>query len=261
MKPVFKACLAMIGLVVMVSACGCVSKTDFDKCRIRNQTQADLIEKLEANQEQNRLEADRAKRQYEAMLRDQQGCDEKMAALRAVLDQKNAMIAELAERVGQVALPPELNTALTDWASQIGSDVVSFDQQTGIVRFKSDLLFAKGSDAVDNQMVANLQSLAGILNSSSAEGFDVLIVGHTDDIRIGSVTQRMHPTNWHLSAHRAISVEKILADSGVSSTRIAVMGMGEFKPIEPNLPNKGGNPKNRRVEIYIVPAGGLWPGK
>ena len=38
-------------------------------------------------------------------------------------------------------------------------------------------------------------------------------------------------------------------------TRLAVMGFGEHRPLEPNKPNQKGNPVNRRVEIYIIPSG------
>ena len=88
--------------------------------------------------------------------------------------------------------------------------------------------------------------------------FDVLIVGHTDDIPIKKPdTLLKHPSNWHLSAHRAISVERILAAAGMLETRLSVMGMGQFRPIAPNASGQKGNPMNRRVEIYIVPAGSV----
>ena len=40
---------------------------------------------------------------------------------------------------------------------------------------------------------------------------------------------------------------------------LAIMGMGQYRPIAPNKPGNGGNEKNRRVEIYIVPAGQIYP--
>jgi chemotaxis protein MotB len=43
--------------------------------------------------------------------------------------------------------------------------------------------------------------------------------------------------------------------SGVNPKRISVRGFGEFRPIEANEANKKGNPKNRRVELYLIPAG------
>ena len=45
-----------------------------------------------------------------------------------------------------------------------------------------------------------------------------------------------------------------MADAGVNEKRTAAVAMGEFRPIVDNKPGKGGHPKNRRVEIYIVPA-------
>ena len=111
-------------------------------------------------------------------------------------------------------------------------------------------------DTVQPEAKERLEALSEVLNSPVAEGFDVLIVGHTDDMRIGKpATRAKHPTNWHLSAHRAIAVEKVLAQAGMTEVRMVVMGMGQFRPIEPNEPKQQGNPKNRRVEIYIVPAG------
>jgi len=41
----------------------------------------------------------------------------------------------------------------------------------------------------------------------------------------------------------------------MDSKRLSVRAFGEYRPIEPNQPGKKGNPKNRRVEIYIVPEG------
>ena len=96
------------------------------------------------------------------------------------------------------------------------------------------------------------------MESEAAKRFDLIIVGHTDDIPIQRPDTRVkHPTNWHLSAHRAITVENILAGAGLAETRLTVSGRGEFRPIEPNGPNRTGNPKNRRVDIYIVPAGAV----
>ena len=177
-------------------------------------------------------------------------------ALKEQIAQKQALIDQLSEQVGQIALPAELSSALADWALQSGSDLVTYDQETGIVRFKSDLLFELGSDTVQAEATPSLEGLAQIMNTPAARAFDLLVVGHTDDVwNALPTTMAKHPSNWHLSAHRAISVEAILAGAGIAETRLAVMGMGEFRPIEPNAPGRQGNPKNRRVEIYIVPAG------
>jgi chemotaxis protein MotB len=143
---------------------------------------------------------------------------------------------------------------LEDFAE--GKEMVTYDSSRGIVKFKSDLLFERGSDKVTPAAGEAVRSLCRILNSEQGKNFDVIIAGHTDDLRISRpATREKHPTNWHLSAHRAISVLNIMARSNVASERTSVRGFGEFRPIVPNKPNKKGNPQNRRVEIYIVPKG------
>ena len=92
-----------------------------------------------------------------------------------------------------------------------------------------------------------------MLTSNEAQGYDVVVVGHTDSQRISSGTAQRHPTNMHLSAHRAISVRKVLGDRGVAWERIQAAGWGEHRPAVPNNAN-GGTAENRRVEIYLVPS-------
>jgi chemotaxis protein MotB len=143
---------------------------------------------------------------------------------------------------------------LEDFAKD--KEMVEYDSSRGIVKFKSDLLFEPGSDIVAPTAGEVIKSLCKIMNSEQGKKFDVIIAGHTDDIRIGKPeTREKHPTNWHLSAHRAISVLDIMSNSGISPERMSVRGFGEFRPIAPNAPNKKGNSQNRRVEIYIVPQG------
>jgi chemotaxis protein MotB len=181
---------------------------------------------------------------------------QKIAALEEDLGRKKTLIASMQQRLlyGGLSLPVELSTVLEDFAE--GKEMVTYDSSRGIVKFKSDLLFERGSDKVTPAAGEAVRSLCRILNSKQGKNFDVIITGHTDDLRISRpVTREKHPTNWHLSAHRAISVLNIMARSNVASERMSVRGFGEFRPIVPNKPNKKGNPQNRRVEIYIVPKG------
>jgi hypothetical protein len=61
----------------------------------------------------------------------------------------------------------------------------------------------------------------------------------------------------HLSAHRAISVRRVLSDRGVAPERVQAAGWGEHRPSVPNTAS-GNTPANRRVEIYLVPS--TWRG-
>jgi len=158
--------------------------------------------------------------------------------------------------IRETILPEVLDTALKQFAAQYPS-AVEYDATRGTVKWKSDLLFALGSDVVKDSAKASLAGFAEIIGSADAGGFEVLVVGHTDDRPITrETTLRAHPTNWHLATHRAIAVSDALQTDGIPPTRIGVMGYGEYRPVVPNE-NEENRAKNRRVEIHIVPAGSI----
>lgn len=151
-------------------------------------------------------------------------------------------------------LPEQLHNALRQFANEHPTSVV-YDAGRGTMKWKSDLLFALGSDTVKETSQDSLRRFTEILKSQAAGGFEAIVVGHTDNRPIAKATTRAkHPTNWHLSVHRAISVATILKRNGLSPERIGVMGFGEFRPIADNSTANGGS-QNRRVEIYVLPSG------
>ena len=236
---------------------GCSGNQDL---RIQNDVQRRRIAKLEsdldtANLRIKQLEGQLAAAQQEGGI-EMRALQEKYDALLEHKKQLEEMIAQLQEKLllGGTVVPVELSTLLEDFANQ--HDMVTYDAQRGVVKFRSDLLFELGSAKVASSSIPAVQALSNILNGEEAKDFDVIIAGHTDDIRIAKpTTLDKHPTNWHLSSHRAISVLEIMMKSNVDPTRLSVRGFGEYRPVEENLPNRKGNPKNRRVEIFIVPKG------
>jgi len=127
---------------------------------------------------------------------------------------------------------------------------LTFDQRSGMLRFSSDFTFASGSAALSANAQTLVQKLATILNTPIAQPFEVKVVGHTDNQPIRRVASQ-HPSNMHLSAHRAISVRDALVGDGVTANRMQVAGYDEFRPIVPNGAN--GASANRRVEIFLAP--------
>jgi chemotaxis protein MotB len=244
------------GIVLWTAGCNCQQLNDL---KAQNRIQQQRIEDLEY--ELSLCNADlQQKMQALEGLSGQSGADMEaknamIAALEADIEKKKALIAKMQTQLMQAGapLPPEMNIMLQDFAKS--SDMIDFDVDTGMLKFKSDLLFSPGSDQVNPTAADAIKTLAGIMNSAEGKQFDIVVVGHTDDIPIKRpATLQKHPTNWHLSVHRAISVEQLLAQNGIAPERMAVKGYGEYRPLEPNKPNKGGNPVNRRVEIFIVPA-------
>ena len=245
-----------VAMVFLLAGCG----PDPKDLKIQNETQRKRIADLESEMQAAKLKLDQANRELDTY-RSKGGVEvaamtQKVAALEEELAKKKALIASMQQRLlaGGAALPVELTTMLEDFAKD--KDIVSYDSAKGVVKFKSDLTFESGSDKVSPAAAEVLKSLSTILNTDAARDFDVIIAGHTDDVRIArSATREKHPTNWHLSAHRAISVLDIMTKDGIAPERLSVRGFGEYRPLEANKPNRKGNPQNRRVEIYIVPEG------
>ncbi|MBN1806923.1 MAG: OmpA family protein [Sedimentisphaerales bacterium] len=241
---------------LLLNGCG----TELQDLKIQNNTQRERIAQLESELQTITLQHDQLKRKLAAAQGSSgieiQTLQQEIAALEEDIAKKKELIASMQERLllGGAALPVELSTLLEDFAAK--NDIVDYDSARGMVKFKSDLLFEKGSDTVAATAIQSIKSLCEILNSQEAKNFDVIIAGHTDDIPIGKPeTRAKHPTNWHLSVHRAIAVLNVMAGNKVDYKRMSVRGFGEYRPIAENKPEQKGNPQNRRVEIYIVAKG------
>ncbi len=167
------------------------------------------------------------------------------AGLEAQLAALDAKFAGL--RFGD--LDPTTDSALRELASQYG-DILEYDSARGMLRFKSDLTFASGSDQLNDSVKGALTKLGQILNSA-ARNYEVRVVGHTDTQRVRQLAGRNFKNNIELSAFRSISVRNFLVDSAaVAPQRFEIAGRGEFDPLVPNTAS-GNTPQNRRVEVFL----------
>jgi chemotaxis protein MotB len=154
---------------------------------------------------------------------------------------------------GAEPLGPALTDALTAFASQ-NPDLVEFDASRGVVKFKSDVTFAVGDATVTPKAKEVLARFGSILNASGADGYELLVAGHTDSTPVTNeaTKRRGHFNNWYLSAHRAIAVGGELVADGVSAKRMGVVGYADERPIASNA-TEAGKAQNRRVEVLILP--------
>ena len=242
--------------VLLVVGCG----PEMQDLRIQNNTQRKRIAVLESQLQANKLSLDQMQRKLSASKSKENieidALQQRIDALGEDINKKKSLLAAMQQQLlyGGAQLPVELSTLLEDFANR--EKMVTYDAARSLVKFKSDLLFERGSDKVASGAKKAVKSLCSILSSDQASKFDIIIAGHTDDMRISRPsTRQKHPTNWHLSAHRAISVLNIMSANKVSPERLSVRGFGEFRPIAKNKPGKKGSAQNRRVEIYIVPKG------
>jgi outer membrane protein OmpA-like peptidoglycan-associated protein len=112
-----------------------------------------------------------------------------------------------------------------------------------VVNMPQDLLFATDSAVVRGDLTRDLRAIAASLQKYPTS--NISVVGHTDNTGTAAY-------NLDLSQRRASSVAAILRDSGVSSSRMTIVGRGEDQPIASNLTPEG-RAQNRRVEIIIRP--------
>lgn len=241
--------------ILTVSGCGQVADL-----QIQNDLQQKRIGELTSELDSKTLELEQLKRQLasaEGMKSTElEVLQSEIAALKEDIALKKKLIESMQAQLltTGVQLPVELTTKLEELADKY--DMITYDSERGVLKFESDLTFERGSDQVTGTAVSAVQSLCTVLNSEEAKGFDVIVAGHTDDMPVSRAeTRAKHPTNWHLSAHRGISVVDLMIADGITPKRLSVRGFGEYRPVEPNLPDKKGNPKNRRVEIFIVAKG------
>lgn len=81
----------------------------------------------------------------------------------------------------------------------------------------------------------------------------IQVSGHTDRAPISGKLATQYPTNWELSAARAVHVVRFLAEKAkVPPTRLVASGYGEFHPVSSNK-TPTGRAKNRRIEILLTP--------
>lgn len=119
--------------------------------------------------------------------------------------------------------------------------------------FQSEVLFPSGQAQMTVDGLAAMDQLAQAIveveRQIPAEVDWVLQVdGHTDARPIQS---REFPSNWELSAARAISVVKYLISRGVSAHRVVAAGYGEFAPLEVGDTDEILR-KNRRIELKLT---------
>jgi chemotaxis protein MotB len=137
----------------------------------------------------------------------------------------------------------------------IGQKQVTMSQQplTLTISFSASTLYNSGQ--------ATLAPAAQVLLSNIAEKlkqlpdqFNIVIQGYTDNQPIATA---QFPSNWSLSAERAISVVSLFVTKGIDGTRLSAQGFGQFAPVAGN-DTEVGRAQNRRVVVVIhapAPAG------
>ena len=188
-----------------------------------------------------------------------------LAALQEALEASEARNRE--QEVEIVSLGSRLNAALAGRVQELSrhrseffarlSEALGDNPNVRVVgdRFvlPAEVLFPSGSADLGPEGRERIGRLSAALRRIAAEippdvDWVLRVDGHTDANPIA--TDRF-PSNWELSAARAISVARALEAAGIPPTRLAATGFAEHRPIAP-----GADPvslaRNRRIEFKLT---------
>ena len=111
------------------------------------------------------------------------------------------------------------------------------------------VLFDSGQAEVKKEGLDVLQKVVDILKD--VENKVIRIEGHTDNVKISGALARKYPTNWELSAARAINVTRFLQKQGIGPGKLSAVAYGPYNPVATNETPEG-RAQNRRIEISLV---------
>ncbi len=162
-------------------------------------------------------------------------------ALQEQLDAlERKQIEALKERVESLI---EVDPALRAYKDQIKLDITRDGLRIQIVDKKNRPMFELGSERLQAYADEILHSLAPVLNEMPNR---LKIVGHTD----ARPFTRDDRSNWGLSAERANSARRSLADYGYQEDKfLQVVGMADALPF---VEKDSFDPQNRRISMTVM---------
>ena len=124
--------------------------------------------------------------------------------------------------------------------------------EAAMILVKGALFFDSASAEIRSDMVPVVSRLARVLRRD-AQGFRIIIEGHTDDVPISTPA---YPSNWELSSARAGTVVRLFESFGVPHSDLRPVGFADTQPAFPNRTPAGepiemNRAKNRRILIRI----------
>lgn len=140
---------------------------------------------------------------------------------------------------------------LANMKNEIAQGQVTISELKGklTVNMEAAILFDSGKADVKTEGLGILAKIVDTLKAVKDKA--IRIEGHTDAVQISGALTRTFPTNWELSAARAINVTKYLQQQGVDPLNLSAAAFAEHKPVADNG-TKEGRAKNRRIEITLV---------
>ena len=143
------------------------------------------------------------------------------------------------------------NYLVQDLQDMVEGIEVELEKEEISITLPCEKMFPPGSVELSGEGQETLLRIANILKEMPER--DIRIEGHTDNVAISGSLKKEYPTNWDLSAKRAVNVVKFLiANVNIEPSRLAAVAFGEYRPVADNDTEKGRN-RNRRIVIDVLP--------
>jgi len=241
-----------------------------ERDRLKAQAEAGSASQGQAGELDKQLQAERGataralsqvdilNQQISAMRRQLAALEDALAASESRDRESQARIADLGSRLN-VALAQrvqELARYRSDFFGRL-RQILGNRPDIRIVgdRFvlQSEMLFPAGSATLKPEAGPELDRIAtAIVDLARQIPSDIPWVlrvdGHTDARPIASA---QFPSNWSLSAARAISVVQYLAGKGIPPQRLLAGAFGEFQPLDSGTSEEA-YARNRRIELKLT---------
>ena len=119
--------------------------------------------------------------------------------------------------------------------------------------FQSEVFFDASQATLKPEGMAQLDTVANALLELEKQiptdiAWVMRVDGHTD---VRPIATPQFPSNWDLSAARAISVVQYLISKGISPQHLVAAGFGEFQPLD-TAANEAAYSRNRRIELKLT---------
>ncbi len=253
-----KRIVTVLAVVAVFLISGCVTKENYLKKVDENESLqrqiANQTTRIETqNKEIEKLKADIAELNN-ILKAKSDDLSKKIAEQRsriAQLEQQNAALQKSREeKVKEVS--KTYGDMLEKMKAEVEQGQVTITELKGklTVNMVESILFDSGKADVKSGGLKVLEKVIDVLKDVKDKS--IRIEGHTDNVKIGGVLAKKYPTNWELSAARAVNVARYLQQQGIDPALLSACGFGEYKPIAPNDTPEG-RAKNRRIEIVLVP--------
>jgi chemotaxis protein MotB len=129
--------------------------------------------------------------------------------------------------------------------AQVTTQGLKIELQESFARFQS------GVAQVPGDAVPKLKDLIQAkLKSFVDQGYEIMVIGHTDIVPLGPGAKAKFTDNRGLSTERANNVLRIFESVGVPPQQVSAAGYGEHVPKADNSTVEG-KAENRRIEILV----------